>query len=350
MSFACGDVEIIGDRRVPVTPKNDHEFAEFFAAHHRIAIDMTAHVVERGERADVKELAARIAEEQTEQLQILEVALAQVDTEDNNDGDPPPPTPNDPHSEADIAFMRELSGEELDTRFMIDMIAHHAAGLPPAHRATGNLERRDLNSLAIQLFDAQAAEIGEMRAILDSLEVFDAADDLAPLSENRPDIGLVGDRRIPLTPANNVDFLDFFISHHEMAIDMAEDVVERGDDERVQSLAENIQSTQLAELEVMRAVRAEITGSPEPPPMPADPHLDPKVALMSQLSGSTLDRLFLLEMIPHHASGIPTAHRADPHVASPMLRAMADELYQAQAREIGEMHGLLEELRTSADN
>jgi len=47
-------------------------------------------------------------------------------------------------------------------------------------------------------------------------------------------------------------------------------------------------------------------------------------------------------MIVHHASALPTSHRAKPHVEDTDLQQLADAMFEAQAEEIGEMQKMLE--------
>jgi uncharacterized protein (DUF305 family) len=220
------------------------------------------------------------------------------------------------------------------------MIEHHAAGLAPAHRSMAKLERSELKELAAQIFDAQAEEIGVMKEMLSDMGETDAGEDLAPGTTNRPDFGLHGDRRIPLTP-DDVAFIDFFVPHHEMAIAMAEEQIARGADTELKDMAQSMRDTQQAEIDTMLAVRVEVAGSDVVPTPPHDPHMMAEMEQMEQLSGAELDRVFLEEMIPHHAAGLPSAHRAKPHVTAPELQKLADDIYNAQAEEIGAMHHML---------
>lgn len=329
---------LVGDRRIPFSPDNDVEFAQFFAEHHRMAIEMAEHVVERGENAEVQSLAERIISQQTQELEVLEAVLAE-----SSGSAAPPAMPGDPHAEAEMAFMETLSGAELDEMFLLDMIPHHASGLPPAHTAPSQLERQELRTMASDIFEAQSTEIGEMRALLAELEITEAGEDRAPAADDRPDFGLEGDRRVPLTPRDR-EFVDFFISHHEMAVQMAEHELENGQSEEVIAMAQSMRDAQTEELETLRRIRTELAGSAEPSAMPPDPHADPEMMEMLSTTGAELDRMFLTEMIPHHASGLPTAHRATPHVQNEELRTLADEMYQAQSEEIGEMKELLDSL------
>jgi uncharacterized protein (DUF305 family) len=331
---------ILGDRRVPFSPDNDREFAEFFIEHPQMAVEMANHVMERGESPEVIALAQSVVEQQTAEIGVLESAIEAIGSSQAA----PPPSPEDPHTTADMSFMEGLSGADLDEMFLLDMIPHHASGLPVAHRAQPLLERAELQTMATNIFEDQSREIGELRALLADRGVAEAGEDRASAAPDRPDFGLEGDRRVPLTPADDVQFVDFFISHHEMAIMMAEHEVENGENEEVIALAESIRTTQNEELETMRSVRTELAGGAEPAPMPADPHADPEMAEMMQATGVELDRMFLTEMIPHHAAGLPTAHRATPHVQNEQLRTLAADMYQAQSEEIGQMKELLDTL------
>jgi uncharacterized protein (DUF305 family) len=329
-----------GDRRVPFTPTNDRQFAEFFIEHHQMAVDMAQHVVERGESTEIMGLAQRIVNAQTAELATLQTAVAAIGTSQPGLAQ----SPHDPHTDADMKYMAGLSGADLDAMFLMDMIPHHAAGLAPAHRAQSDLARPELQVMATNIFETQSAEIGEMRAFLADMGVADAGEDRASAVGDRPDFGLDGDRRIPLTPANDLEFVDFFITHHQMAMEMAEHEVAHGENPEVIALAEAIIAAQGDEVGIMGAVRASIAGSASPPPMPEDAHADAEMMAMMAATGTELDRIFVTEMIPHHAAGLPTAHRSVPHVQNEQLRTLAADMYQAQSEEIGAMQSLLTSL------
>ena len=93
----------------------------------------------------------------------------------------------------------------------------------------------------------------------------------------------------------------------------------------------------------MREARRALGVALEPPPI-HDPVMEREMALMRTLSGAELDRMLLREMIPHHASGLEPAHRAHPVLRRDELSELASDILDAQAREVGTMHGLLERL------
>jgi uncharacterized protein (DUF305 family) len=326
---------IEGDRRIPFTPTSDLAFVDFFLPHHRMAIDMANEVIERGRDADVKAMAQEIVRAQTAEVEQLTEIRTTLEGE-------VPGMPADPHAEAEMDAMKNASGAELDRLFVLEMIPHHASALPVAHRALDYLEAPDLVQLAQHIAEAQATEIGAMQHMLQQLGVSGAGQDHAAATSRRPDFGLVGDRRVPLTPKDDVEMIDFFVPHHEMAIMMAEHEIAHGADPDVVAMAQRMKDSQTAEVQLMKDKRAELAGSAEPSTPPEDPHMMAEMRAMEAMEGAELDHLFLEEMITHHASALPTSHRAKPHVEDADLQQLADAMFEAQAAEIGEMRLMLE--------
>ncbi|WP_227674513.1 DUF305 domain-containing protein [Psychrobacter jeotgali] len=61
-------------------------------------------------------------------------------------------------------------------------------------------------------------------------------------------------------------------------------------------------------------------------------------------SQQTVDQVdWMQAMIPHHSIAILTSSRAD--IEDPRVRELADDIIEAQEREIGEMQALIEELK-----
>lgn len=60
-------------------------------------------------------------------------------------------------------------------------------------------------------------------------------------------------------------------------------------------------------------------------------------------SQQTVDQVdWMQAMIPHHSIAILTSERAD--IEDPRVRQLADEIIEAQRREIGEMQQLIDDL------
>lgn len=152
------------------------------------------------------------------------------------------------------------------------------------------------------------------------------------------------DHRVPYTPKNDVQFIDALGPHHEMAIEMINEELERGAHHDVKELAKQMKEAQLKDIEEMRHARKELTGEPDFKPM-HDPHGERDLAELRSLSGHELDKKFLLHMIPHHAAALSLVHRALPYLKRHDLKEIAKENYHDQAKEIGQMLEMLEDLR-----
>lgn len=146
----------------------------------------------------------------------------------------------------------------------------------------------------------------------------------------------------PTTPRSDVEFIDAMVPHHRMAVDMAEIELAGGDSPEVRMMAQKMKDAQEAEITKMQAIREELTGSGLVPE-----HLDHQATedleKLKAASGSALDRLFLEEMLPHHAGAIVMSHEALPYLERPDLRSMADKIILDQAKEIGMIAMMLEE-------
>lgn len=331
---ASNALAIEGDRRIPFTPTNDVAFTEFFIPHHQMAIDMANEVIERGSDAEVKAMAQEMVQAQTAEVEQLTEIRTMLEGE-------VPAMPADPHADAEMKAIQSSSGAELDQLFVLEMIPHHASALPAAHRALDYLENPTLKQLAQHIAEAQAEEIGSMHEMLQQMGVAGAGQDHATATNNRPDFGLSGDRRVPLTPRDDVELIDFFVPHHEMAIMMADHEIAHGADPDVVAMARHMKDSQMAEVQLMLEKRVELAGSATPSTPPPDPHMTAEMREMEMMAGAELDRMFLEEMITHHASALPTAHRAKPHVMDADLRQLTDSMFEAQAAEIGEMQMML---------
>lgn len=328
---------MVGDRRVPLIPENDVQFIDFFVPHHQMAVEMADIEIERGVRSDVRQMAEMMKKAQLEEIAKMRAARKEL----TGTADSPMPS-QDWHALFDEVAMRSAKGAEVDRMFLEHMIPHHASGLPVAHRALDNLTRGDMKELAKQIIDAQAMEIGEMKAVLgDSCPATGGPVDCQNAAG---DPSIVGDRRIAYTPADDVMFIDFLVSHHRDAVMMAEMVIERGENENVKAMAQQMRDAQMEEIEKMRAARRELTGDPGSPPPPPDPHMEEDMAAMELASGGELDRHFVEGMIPHHASALPSAHQGRPRLGRDDLRHLARMIFDSQAREIGELHDVLKGL------
>ncbi len=150
-----------------------------------------------------------------------------------------------------------MHGEEevpFDATFIDGMIEHHNGAIIMAEEAMEKSERPEVLALAEAIVAAQTTEIAEMQswrtAWFPDLEATMGMDmDMGDMSVST-DESISFDQR----------FLQAMISHHEGAVDMAEEALEMSEREEIRTLANNIIATQTAEIEQMRAWLAEWYG------------------------------------------------------------------------------------------
>lgn len=145
---------------------------------------------------------------------------------------------------------------------------------------------------------------------------------------------------------SDVMYLDHMTEHHQMALDMARAVGERGASAEVRQMAQAVIRTQTAEIDTMKAWRARwFADAPASPAVPAEHaammgmHMD--MAGLQAASGAALDRLFLLDMIPHHGGAVMMASHAQKMSQRPEIVALSRSIIAEQAREIADMQRLL---------
>jgi uncharacterized protein (DUF305 family) len=154
---------------------------------------------------------------------------------------------------------------------------------------------------------------------------------------------------------NSVDvgFLADMETHHNGAINLSFDYLDRSHDPVVKHFAQEIISTQSQELAAMNSylnqagganaiagddVAMEWMGHPvAPSAMPGMP-TEQERAELAAASGLTADDVFTRLMIRHHAGGIAMADYAAAHGEHPGVRRLATTMAKVQRTEIGEMN------------
>jgi uncharacterized protein (DUF305 family) len=152
--------------------------------------------------------------------------------------------------------------------------------------------------------------------------------------------------RMDDTSYTDVRFLDHLTMHHQMAIDMARAVVDRGESSEVRRMAQEVIGAQTAEIDTMRAWRTRwFPAEPAPAQMSPDEMammgMSMDMDAMRGATGAELDRQFLVGTIPHHAGAVIMASHARMRSRRPEIHDLAGTIITAQAREIGEMQATL---------
>jgi uncharacterized protein (DUF305 family) len=140
-------------------------------------------------------------------------------------------------------------------------------------------------------------------------------------------------------------FIDLMVPHHRGAVDMAEVALENAEHEEIRHLAENIISTQQAEIEELRSIKEREFGTSHVPMkmnqqrMQAMGMIDPQ-DLANQ---KPFDKAFIDAMIPHHQSAIEMANVASERSYVPEIKRLANDIVDAQQKEIAQMEAWRDE-------
>lgn len=140
----------------------------------------------------------------------------------------------------------------------------------------------------------------------------------------------------------DLTFLQGMIPHHEEAVDMARLVPDRTDRPELNQLAENVISSQQAEIDQMEQMLTEAGaerddagngGHGDMPGMMGAEELE----RLASLDGIDFDLAFIDMMIAHHEGAITSAEQVIDGGANPQARQLAEGVVAEQEAEIAQM-------------
>lgn len=145
----------------------------------------------------------------------------------------------------------------------------------------------------------------------------------------------------------DLDFANMMIMHHQAAIDMSETVLAKGNDAQVKTWAQNIITTQKAEIAQMETL-VKNYKMPEMKKEGAEMHNElgetmkkmmDKTKAMT-MSGNT-DKDFVTMMIPHHESAVTMAEDEISHGKQLELKKVAQKVITDQTKEMKDFNAWL---------
>jgi uncharacterized protein (DUF305 family) len=178
------------------------------------------------------------------------------------------------------------------------------------------------------------------------------------------------------TPAAGMDhmamefdqmYIDMMIPHHQSIIAMAQAALPRLQDERLHEIAQAVIEDQGAEIAQLQEYREAWYGDPNPMPMD-----DAMMAAMEQMMPGMADRESMVAMmdaeasvaafcaaenadlafidltIPHHEMAIAASEAALEQATHPEIQEVAQQVIDAQEREIDELSAIRQELTGEA--
>lgn len=145
----------------------------------------------------------------------------------------------------DHSTMSDTSDTPYDARFIDSMIVHHEGALAMAQQALEAAERTEIRELAEAIIRAQQTEIAQMRAWRSAWYP-----DLAPTNGMQMDMGpmSIAEGSTPFEQR----FIEAMIPHHEGAILMARDALQKAERQEIKDLAQAIITAQESEIAQMR--------------------------------------------------------------------------------------------------
>ncbi|MFO8039972.1 MAG: DUF305 domain-containing protein [Sodalinema sp.] len=149
-------------------------------------------------------------------------------------------------------------------------------------------------------------------------------------------------------------FLDAMILHHQGAVEMAEDSLEKSQREDIRQLSQEIIETQRDDIAQMQAWRSQwYADAPEAPQM-YDAQMSQTVemndGMMSMLkmemdlgaADEDYDQRYMNAMIAHHEGALDMARQVLENSDRPEVEAFANDLIETQMAEVQEMLALQE--------
>lgn len=158
------------------------------------------------------------------------------------------PSANDPMTES----LKNLTGQEFETKFMQEMIVHHQLAIDMAKLVPTNTKRPELLKLSQDIITAQTKEISDMTGWLATWY------NTKPLSDSMSVPGMMDmmGQMDKLKAAKDAQFDEMFlqmmITHHQQAVNMANLLPAKTQRPELLKLGQDIVKAQTAEIEQMK--------------------------------------------------------------------------------------------------
>lgn len=141
--------------------------------------------------------------------------------------------------------------------------------------------------------------------------------------------------------AVDLAFVQEMVPHHESAVDMAVIAKGRSDRPEIRRLADAIITTQRAEISQLQAIATRLQDAGvQAGSLGVSDHMMGMHGDVSALeTADPFDLAFLDDMLPHHQGAIEMSRVVLDRGADPEVRALAQAITAAQAKEITQMQG-----------
>ena len=142
------------------------------------------------------------------------------------------------------------------------------------------------------------------------------------------------------------DFANTMVTHHQSAVDMAKEVIAKGSNAEVKTLAQNVVTAQEAEIAQFKNITAnykmpEMKESKEAHNELGEIMEKMETDMKGMAKTGNADKDFLMMMIPHHKSAVTMSEEQLSHGKNLELKKMAQKIMNDQTAEIKQLESLL---------
>lgn len=149
----------------------------------------------------------------------------------------------------------------------------------------------------------------------------------------------------------DLDFANTMVVHHQSAVDMAKEVIAKGSNAEVKTLAQNVVTAQEAEIAQFKNLIANYK-MPEMKEESKEAHNElgevmekMEKEMMGMTKTGNADKDFLMMMIPHHKSAVTMGEDQLSHGKNLELKKMAQKIMNDQTAEIKQLESLLSKIK-----
>lgn len=161
----------------------------------------------------------------------------------------------------------KMSGSA-DVQFLDMMLMHHADGVKMAQMGVDKAQNAGVKSLGQKMKDDQQKDIAEMQKMRDSHFSGQPKQEMMPVKRREMTMEMMmkmaEEDMQKLEAASGAEFdrtfLDVFMKHHQMAIDMSKEETSKGKNAEVKKKAREIISKQTKEMAEMRRLKTRVAA------------------------------------------------------------------------------------------
>ena len=243
---------------------------------------------------------------------------------------------------------------DFDYDFANTMLMHHQSAVDMAKDVISKGSNAEVKTMAQNIVTAQEGEIAQLKNIIANYKMpemkkenGEAHNELGETME-KMETKMKG---MAKTGNADKDFLMMMIPHHESAVDMAKEVMAKGSNAEVKTMAQNIVTAQEAEIAQFKNIIANYK-MPEMKEENKDAHnelgetmekMETKMKGMAKTGNA--DKDFLMMMIPHHESAVTMGEDQLSHGKNLELKKMAQKIMEDQNKEIKQFEAMLAKMK-----